>query len=153
MSAPLYPGRTPARRLPFAVGERIRIPAGARLVPTDPARAPSILARARRVDIQRIHPGRGRPGIDAELVPPQVQWTGRDGANLSVDINTLLVGNLPSRGPGICRVCGCMDHDCRGCVERTGEPCSWIEPDLCSACADLAPTLPAAEQRIARRQR
>lgn len=34
-----------------------------------------------------------------------------------------------------CRVCGCTQHDCTLCVERTGEPCSWIEADLCSACA------------------
>lgn len=35
-----------------------------------------------------------------------------------------------------CRKCGCTDNDCRGCIERTGQPCSWIEDDLCSACAD-----------------
>lgn len=33
-----------------------------------------------------------------------------------------------------CRECGCTDDDCSGCIERTGEPCSWVEPDLCSAC-------------------
>jgi hypothetical protein len=33
-----------------------------------------------------------------------------------------------------CRVCGCTDEDCSGCVRRTGEPCSWVEADLCSAC-------------------
>ena len=33
-----------------------------------------------------------------------------------------------------CRVCGCTEFDCTDCVERTGEPCSWIEEDLCSAC-------------------
>ena len=33
-----------------------------------------------------------------------------------------------------CRVCGCTDDDCSRCIERTGEPCHWIEPDLCSAC-------------------
>jgi hypothetical protein len=35
---------------------------------------------------------------------------------------------------GVCRVCGCTDDDCRGCIERTGKPCWWVEPDLCSAC-------------------
>lgn len=35
-----------------------------------------------------------------------------------------------------CRVCGCTDYDCRQCIERTGEPCYWVEPDLCSACAN-----------------
>lgn len=33
-----------------------------------------------------------------------------------------------------CRVCGCTDEDCGGCVERTGQPCYWVEEDLCSAC-------------------
>lgn len=33
-----------------------------------------------------------------------------------------------------CRVCGCADLDCKQCIERTGEPCHWVEPDLCSAC-------------------
>ena len=35
----------------------------------------------------------------------------------------------------VCRKCGCIDSDCSGCVERTGEPCYWVEPDLCSACS------------------
>ncbi len=35
-----------------------------------------------------------------------------------------------------CRVCGCTDDDCAGCIERTGEPCHWAEDDLCSACAN-----------------
>ena len=34
-----------------------------------------------------------------------------------------------------CRVCGCTDSDCRQCIEKTGERCYWVEPDLCSACA------------------
>jgi len=33
-----------------------------------------------------------------------------------------------------CRVCGCTDMDCSGCIARTGEPCYWVEEDLCSAC-------------------
>lgn len=33
-----------------------------------------------------------------------------------------------------CRVCGCTDDDCSQCVEKTGQPCSWVEDDLCSAC-------------------
>lgn len=35
-----------------------------------------------------------------------------------------------------CRVCGCTDLDFSNCIEKTGEPCSWYEPGLCSACAD-----------------
>lgn len=34
-----------------------------------------------------------------------------------------------------CRVCGCTDADCSRCVAITGQPCSWVEDDLCSACA------------------
>lgn len=34
-----------------------------------------------------------------------------------------------------CRECGCTDDDCTWCIARTGEPCMWVEPDLCSACA------------------
>lgn len=34
----------------------------------------------------------------------------------------------------VCRVCGCTTLDCRQCIEKTGEPCHWVEPDLCSAC-------------------
>jgi hypothetical protein len=37
---------------------------------------------------------------------------------------------------GVCRVCGCTDDDCSQCVEKTGEPCSWVSPGLCSACVD-----------------
>ncbi len=33
-----------------------------------------------------------------------------------------------------CRICGCTDSDCSQCVEKTGEPCYWVEDDLCSAC-------------------
>lgn len=36
----------------------------------------------------------------------------------------------PARKSGVCRGCGCTDdHACPG-------GCCWIEPDLCSACAD-----------------
>lgn len=35
-----------------------------------------------------------------------------------------------------CRECGCTDDNCRQCIEKTGRPCYWSEPDLCSACDD-----------------
>jgi hypothetical protein len=37
--------------------------------------------------------------------------------------------------PVACRVCGCTDDDCSGCIAKTGQPCHWVESDLCSACA------------------
>lgn len=36
-----------------------------------------------------------------------------------------------------CRVCGCTDSNCLQCIQKTGEPCSWVEADLCSACKDV----------------
>lgn len=35
-----------------------------------------------------------------------------------------------------CRECGCTDNDCSQCIAATGEPCHWVEPDLCSRCKD-----------------
>ena len=43
-----------------------------------------------------------------------------------------------------CRVCGCTDDDCRICIQRTGRPCHWVEPDLCSACDSTFPASPVA---------
>jgi hypothetical protein len=37
-----------------------------------------------------------------------------------------------------CRVCGCTDADCRGCIAKTGAPCHWVGPRLCSACVAVA---------------
>lgn len=58
----------------------------------------------------------------------------RDTMSRSSD-DVLLCGpcfdDLPMRS---CRVCKCTDADCSGCIERTGEPCRWVEADLCSAC-------------------
>lgn len=47
-----------------------------------------------------------------------------------------------------CRECGCTDENCAGCIERTGQPCAWVDDDLCSACvpAGGAPPAPASEQ-------
>jgi hypothetical protein len=46
-----------------------------------------------------------------------------------------------------CRECGCTEDDCSSCVERTGEPCFWVEPDLCSACA-AKPGFPIAQYAV-----
>lgn len=35
---------------------------------------------------------------------------------------------------GKCRKCGCTDDDCRQCIKKTGRACTWVEPNLCSAC-------------------
>jgi ParB/RepB/Spo0J family partition protein len=41
----------------------------------------------------------------------------------------------------VCRSCGCTDTDCKRCIERTGAPCSWAEPGLCSACVEIGAAL------------
>jgi hypothetical protein len=52
-----------------------------------------------------------------------------------------------SSRPGVCRVCGCTDEDCIGCVVSSGHPCYWAEPDLCSACVGKTPEAsPAIEE-------
>ncbi len=33
-----------------------------------------------------------------------------------------------------CRECGCTEDNCSQCIEATGEPCHWVEVDLCSRC-------------------
>jgi|GEM_PF-4782394 len=43
-------------------------------------------------------------------------------------------GIAPPGHDRVCRVCGCTDANCAQCVLKTGEPCFWVEPDLCSAC-------------------
>jgi hypothetical protein len=35
----------------------------------------------------------------------------------------------------ICLGCGCTEDDCSVCIEETGQPCYWVEENLCSACA------------------
>lgn len=40
-----------------------------------------------------------------------------------------------------CRACGCTDEDCRQCIQKTGQPCYWVEEDLCSACVPRIITL------------
>ncbi len=41
--------------------------------------------------------------------------------------------NEHCRAKPMCRVCGCIDEE--ACETPSG-PCSWVEPDLCSACAN-----------------
>ena len=52
--------------------------------------------------------------------PTTLPWAGHD---------------APARA---CRVCGCTDDDCTQCIEKTGQRCHWVEPDLCSACQTKA---------------
>ena len=49
----------------------------------------------------------------------------------------ILIINVFRFRDGQCRECGCVQNDCRQCIKKTGGPCHWIEPDLCSACVKL----------------
>lgn len=45
----------------------------------------------------------------------------------------LQLANRPcSESPGVCRVCGCTDD--KACLDENGEPCWWVQEDLCSHC-------------------
>jgi hypothetical protein len=46
--------------------------------------------------------------------------------------------DIATEKPRRCRICGCTDNDCSQCIEKTGEPCHWVEQDLCSACVEAA---------------
>lgn len=48
---------------------------------------------------------------------------------------------IPSFEERTCRSCGCTEHNCKTCIERTGSPCSWVEADLCSACEEITMAL------------
>lgn len=48
-----------------------------------------------------------------------------------------------------CRICGCTQYDCSGCIDRTGEPCGWAEPGLCTACVGTVQLrLEEAERKV-----
>lgn len=57
----------------------------------------------------------------------------------------------PVARSGVCRVCKCTDADCSKCIERSGVPCSWVEPDLCSACQAALRLFHNSTDRAARR--
>lgn len=57
-----------------------------------------------------------------------------NGQVAGVDYQWFLNGDLGDSATliQVCRQCGCDDlHAC----EHLGQPCSWVEPHVCSACA------------------
>jgi hypothetical protein len=78
----------------------------------------------------------GAPAGDAECPAPR--WGTEDYPNddeLGHDWGGMLPWPLET-----CRVCGCTEIDCQGCIEKTGGPCSWVDEleddsgPICSAC-------------------
>jgi hypothetical protein len=58
-------------------------------------------------------------------------------------LDAIALGALPAEdAPQLCRICACSELD--PCWHADGEPCSWAEPDLCSACRHPAPAAPVA---------
>jgi hypothetical protein len=70
----------------------------------------------------------GRLAEDVRALPEQITLHGKDGAFTA----RYSLGKVRS-----CCVCGCTEDDCRQCIAKTGEPCSWVEEDLCSACVPV----------------
>lgn len=80
------------------------------------------------------------PGNRGDRVPTDPTYgedliaAGADPTELEVPLNPAVLAALDATSQA-CRVCGCTDWDCTLCIARTGSPCSWVEADLCSACA------------------
>jgi transcriptional regulator with XRE-family HTH domain len=75
--------------------------------------------------------------IEQDILPVSLSSALALANELSIDLDVLgqLVeahAHRPADVPPICRACGCTDD--RAC--RNG--CSWVESDLCSACASEA---------------
>jgi hypothetical protein len=74
--------------------------------------------------------------IAANRIKTRGNNTGRVMNEVADTIGAMLSEAIADGVPRRCRVCGCTDDDCTQCIERTGEPCHWVEPDLCSACTE-----------------
>lgn len=83
--------------------------------------------KERRDIVVQVWIGRAEP-----VSEPDGDWSmpGRLGLGLAVEAAVSQTTPIQR-----CRTCGCTANDCRQCVENTGGPCSWVKPDLCSACS------------------
>ena len=104
---------------------------------SDTARRVRILAELGRcgpLDATLGGLSRGLDEDELERVPVIMRQLVEEGRVQVHELNGSRRYELALVGARSCRVCGCTDLDCSGCVQRTGMPCWWIEPDLCSAC-------------------
>jgi hypothetical protein len=67
---------------------------------------------------------------------PQMTRTKNNTDSTPVGANPRVRPSLDTSPVQTCRICGCTDDDCQGCIDRTGQPCTWVEEDLCSACIE-----------------
>lgn len=79
--------------------------------------------------------GEGSPmGIYKEFDIETIEQPGSPWIALSFSSHAIDDAVYDAMEERTCRVCGCTDNDCRQCIEKTGQPCHWVEADLCSAC-------------------
>jgi hypothetical protein len=60
--------------------------------------------------------------------------------NAEAQVSAISDGDPEFLRQGVCRACGCTEADCRQCIEKTGVPCFWVDPERtkCSACFNPA---------------
>lgn len=81
------------------------------------------------------------PRRDRRRLANEVAAATRDLEQVVAGADDAMFAALASGALRVCRACGCTDADCSRCIAKTGEPCHWVEDDLCSACvADAAAT-------------
>lgn len=56
----------------------------------------------------------------------------------------VLIAAIKAKRVRECRACGCTEKDCSICIQRAGEPCHWVEQNLCSACVPMGAALGTA---------
>ena len=91
-----------------------------------------VLREARRGKSPRVAPGLP----DADLLREVIRLAWESDLVRSARVQHYPAG-LVLGWHGRCRLCGCSDADCRGCVEVIGRPCSWVAREICSACAPM----------------
>lgn len=131
----------PTRRLLGHVAKAHRIELEALL---GPSRGKAPVARARRTAMVLLRalglslPEIGRAlGRQPETVHHGLGVAGRELRAGGLAEARLLLAS-PKTPPPACGICGCTSEDCRRCVQRTGEACSWVAPGICSACSNVA---------------
>lgn len=98
--------------------------------PTDPIHGVAVLAEEAGEAVKAALQLKYEGGSLEDLVKELVQ-TGAMAVRFLENLAVPAFDRLPVR---TCRVCKCTEADCSQCIARTGSPCSWIAPDLCSAC-------------------
>lgn len=115
--------------------------------PADEARASSLRLRAFTEGAAALNAGLPAAANAYPPGPDRDRWAAGWTAALNVRDGELAdIAAEIAADARRCRVCGCTDADCGGCVARTGQPCYWIDADLCSACATprMVPVLAGA---------